>query len=159
MLKFPDNKWSRRYWAPAQGLEALSFISYAQVLRLAGLTTRAPDLLKMDVEGYEWEMLGQITNHTLAPQQLAVEMHYQTQMPSLAFFGRYKSPVEILSIGTMMARRGYTLVTRNDNHACRWCTEVLWARGHHLWGGQQRVESRRSHKRHESDMATSESMA
>ena len=109
----------------------------------------------------------------LAPDQVAVEMHFQTQFPALPWFGRFKSPAEILvrdphcrspceilgastwpaplpftptptvrctagrsprlpmgrqAFGNLLAKRGYYLVERNDNRACRWCSEVLWVR-------------------------------
>jgi hypothetical protein len=83
----------------------------------------------MDIEGYEWNvMLNATSNPCTAPKQIAVELHFQTMMPPLPWFGQFKSPVEILSLGNMLARRGYMLVARDDSTACRWCTETLWAR-------------------------------
>ena len=119
--------WSRRYWASMEGEMPSAFESFEQLVRRAGID-RAPDLFKMDAEGYEWSELPKIVASPLAPQQLAVEMHYQTQMPGLPWFGRLKEPAEILSFGMIMARRGYRLVARHDNHGCKWCTEVLWRR-------------------------------
>ena len=96
-------------------------------MKFAGLTT-APALLKMDAEGYEWTTLQDIvsTNPTLVPQQLAVEMHFQTQMPGLPWFGRLKSPAEILALGNALARAGYLFVRHARHTACRHCKEVVF---------------------------------
>ena len=49
-------------------------------------------------------------------------------MPGLRWFGRFKGAAEILSLGNALSRRGYLLVERDDNPACRWCSEQLWFR-------------------------------
>ena len=99
--------WNSRQWKDAW-LSQAAFGNYSDLMKFAGLTT-APALLKMDAEGYEWTTLQDIvsTNPTLVPQQLAVEMHFQTQMPGLPWFGRLKSPAEILALGNALARAGY----------------------------------------------------
>jgi len=116
--------WKNRQWKYSQ-LKESSFKNYSELVRRAGLSS-APSLLKMDIEGYEWQTIPSIVSSTLAPKQIAVEMHFQTQMPGLSWFGRYKSPVEILAFGNMMHKRGYRIASRQDNPACKWCTEILW---------------------------------
>lgn len=128
----PDGRpgrWSDRRWRRG-AFTSESFRSYSGIVALAGLSA-PPTLLKMDAEGYEWPMLADIISHpTLAPTQLALELHFQTQMPGLRWFGRYKSTAEILALGNALSRRGYLLVSRDDNSACRWCSEQLWVRAH-----------------------------
>lgn len=131
----------------------LSFVSYTRALRLAGIHS-APAFLKMDIEGYEcappmqcvcppllicglsfppsrgrWAVLPQlVANHTTAPAQVAVEVHTQTQMPGLPWFGRLKSPAELLALGLRLANAGYVIAQRNDNPNCMKCTELLLVR-------------------------------
>ena len=106
----------------------------------------------MDIEGYEcvrahagpplsftalisilpcgrWAVLPQlVANHTTAPAQVAVEVHFQTQMPGLPWFGRLKSPAELLALGLRLANAGYVIAQRNDNPSCMKCTELLLVR-------------------------------
>jgi len=106
----------------------LSFVSYAHALWLASIHS-APAFLKMDIEGYEWAVLPQlVANHSTAPSQVAVEVHFQTQMPGLPWFGRLKSPAELLALGLRLANAGYVIAHRNDNPSCMKCTELLLVR-------------------------------
>ena len=120
-------KWRDKRWRHG-AFAAESFGRYAALLKLAGLRS-PPTLLKMDAEGYEWPVLADVlSDPELAPSQLALELHFQTQMPGLRWFGRFKGAAEILSLGNALSRRGYLLVERDDNPACRWCSEQLWLR-------------------------------
>ena len=76
-----------------------------------------------------WAVLPQlVANHTTAPTQVAVEVHFQTQMPGLPWFGRLKSPAELLALGLRLANAGYVIAQRNDNPNCMKCTELLLVR-------------------------------
>ena len=76
-----------------------------------------------------WAVLPQlVANHTTAPAQVAVEVHFQTQMPGLPWFGRLKSPAELLALGERLANAGYVIAQRNDNPSCMTCTELLLVR-------------------------------
>ena len=76
-----------------------------------------------------WAVLPQlVANHTTAPAQVAVEVHFQTQMPGLPWFGRLKSPAELLALGLRLANAGYVIAQRNDNPSCMKCTELLLVR-------------------------------
>eukprot|EP00966_Prymnesium_polylepis_P316950 7323280-Prymnesium_polylepis.2 len=77
----------------------------------------------------------------LAPEQVAIEVHYQTQMPGLAWHRRLKAPVELLALGDMIFGRGYLVVARDDNPACRWCTELLLARACSFAPGLQQLSA------------------
>ena len=89
-----------------------------------------PALLKMDIEGFEWSLLPAMLASQLAPTQIAVELHLQTPMQQLPWFGRYKAPAEILALGAMLNRAGYVVAHRQDNRVCPWCTELLLVRQH-----------------------------
>lgn len=53
----------------------------AEVLQLETIITRFdlqnPDILKMDIEGFEYEVIGNILKSTLRPQQLLIEFHHR----------------------------------------------------------------------------------
>ena len=122
-----NTNWRARQWRRGHGKHA--FTDYAGVLSRSRLSAgQRPALLKMDIEGYEWDVLANITHHPNAPMQIAVELHFQTMMPPLPWFGVFKSPAEILALGNMLRRSGYMLVARDDSTACRWCTETLWVK-------------------------------
>lgn len=69
-----------------------------------------------------------LANSATSPVQLAVEVHFQTQMPGLSWFGRLKSPAELLALGLRLANAGYVIAQRNDNPSCMKCTELLLVR-------------------------------
>ena len=76
-----------------------------------------------------WAVLPQlVVNHSTAPSQLAVEVHFQTQMSGLPWFGRLKSPAELLALGLQLSNAGYFIAQRNDNPHCKTCTELLLVR-------------------------------
>ena len=76
-----------------------------------------------------WAVLPQLlANSASSPVQLAVEVHFQTQMPGLSWFGRLKSPAELLALGLRLANAGYVIAQRNDNPSCMTCTELLLVR-------------------------------
>ena len=131
VLVVPNEVWSKRRWETSTTADA--FRSYEELLQVAHLRS-PPTLLKMDAEGFEWSALAMIlgSDGRNAPEQLAVELHFQTQFPALSWFGRLKSPAEILALGDSLVRAGYYLVSREDNRACKWCTEVLYVRRLHL---------------------------
>lgn len=118
--------WARRRYVRQRA--QLSFVSYRRALALAGLDA-APAYLKMDIEGYEWSLAAQLVRQpSLAPAQLAVEVHLTTHMPGLPWAGRLKSPAEAVAFGVLLARAGYHIVSREDSPVCHWCTELLLVR-------------------------------
>jgi len=129
----PDGKGKGRIysWPTRRFVDTtrdLSFVTYARALQIAGIHS-APTFLKMDIEGYEWAVLPQLlANSATSPAQLAVEVHFQTQMPGLSWFGRLKSPAELLALGLRLANAGYVIAQRNDNPSCMKCTELLLVR-------------------------------
>ena len=100
-----------------------------RLLAEIGLTT-PPSVLKMDIEGFEWEILEQIVrSHALMPVSLTVELHYKSQFPKVPFHGRFLSPFEMGAWADFMfTRGGYVLVDRRDHSVCLHCCEVVFAR-------------------------------
>eukprot|EP00977_Amphora_coffeiformis_P024481 scaffold15975_cov153-Amphora_coffeaeformis.AAC.1 len=101
------------------------------------------DLLKVDIEGFEWglfeswpELAAQSEQQqTLAlPMQLNVEIHYKTQFPALWRPGQtndgeiWKSPTEIAGLQRHLLSMGYAVIERDDNRFCPHCTELTLIR-------------------------------
>jgi hypothetical protein len=87
------------------------------------------DLLKMDIEGFEWpifdswpELTGVSTSDFVYPMQITVEIHYQTRFLSL------KSPEDIVRLQAHLLRLGYAVMVRDDNPYCVECTELTLIR-------------------------------
>ena len=109
---------------------------------LIGLTKLAhavPTLLKMDIEGFEWEVLTNImetsarhrrdTGEDIFPQQIAVEMHYFEASKLLSSYGRDRSPGEMfMYFQRLFQFGGYVLAERRDNMMCAFCSEILLVR-------------------------------
>jgi len=92
----------------------------------------------MDIEGYEWDVFSAMleaaaaaraqgrSDEDILPEQMSVEVHYLTSSPELSFYGRDRSPGEILSLfNHMFYAGGYVVIDRNDNRMCDSCTEVV----------------------------------
>jgi hypothetical protein len=97
----------------------------------------------MDIEGYEWPIFESWpelsdTNQKsdmVVPMQVLVELHYQTQMPALwppghvgRSHGDFKSPEDIVKLQEHLLKTGYAVAVRDDNLACRHCTELTLVR-------------------------------
>ncbi len=89
-----------------------------------------PLYLKMDIEGYEYQVLRSIIDDGfLMPTQIAFELHYATGMKGLPWKGRSKSSGEIATFMEYLHHQGgYFLLDRNDNIRCNACTELLVSR-------------------------------
>lgn len=105
-------------------------LDYAGFLKAAGSV--APNYLKIDIEGYEYEALASFlsdcqktldtTGVDTFPEQIALELHYQS-----AFFDM---PDEVLLAFSNFLFRigGYVVAHRRDNIGAYMCTEVLLVR-------------------------------
>ena len=104
------------------------FIAWPVLLARIG-ASKPPSYLKMDIEGFEFDVLGAMLETSLLPEQIGMELHYKTRFRELPWFGRYKSAGEIGLFMDMLYRRGgYHLTDRNDNPFCKHCTEVVLTR-------------------------------
>lgn len=97
------------------------------------------DLLKVDIEGWEypmfysWPTLDQVveSEEILLPMQIVVEIHYQTQFANLhPDKGDFKTATDLVELQTHLLRMGYAVVVRDDNPHCRHCTELTLIRIH-----------------------------
>jgi len=108
------------------------FEDWPTLLKRVGMPIQAPSFLKMDIEGFEYQVLRAVLgSHHLAtgtskatealslwPTQIAMELHFQTQMRELPFHGRLVSVGEIaLFMDFLWRQGGYTLIDRRDHLA------------------------------------------
>lgn len=109
--------------------DGLVFKSWGSIMTLINATA-APLYLKMDIEGYEYQVLQTIIDGgRLMPMQIAFELHYRTQMPKLSWNLRSKSSAEIATFMEYLYHEGgYFLIDRHDNNFCGHCTELLISR-------------------------------
>jgi hypothetical protein len=90
------------------------------------------DLLKMDVEGYEWPLFrswfSDPSSWGALPMQVMVEIHYQTHMTDLHLHpGDNKlivTMVGLIDLAAELIRAGYAIAVRDDNPMCLHCTEL-----------------------------------
>ena len=91
------------------------------------------DLLKMDIEGFEWSILeswSTLDPHgsqpVALPMQILVEVHYRTQMKDLADkdFEDFKSASDMVRLSSRLNRLGYFTAVNDRNPYCPHCTEL-----------------------------------
>lgn len=87
-------------------------------------------LLKMDIEGYEYSVLYEIFDEkgVALPEQISFELHYETQMPGLDWWGRQATAGEIAFFARRIYEAGYRFISREDNPLCDHCTELTAVR-------------------------------
>ena len=99
---------------------------------------RRLDLLKLDIEGYEWpifESWPELTDFAKMaqvhlPMQILVEVHYQTQMhelwpqPGVPF----KHEMDMVQLQEHLLHMGYAVAVRDDNQKCPHCSEFTLLR-------------------------------
>ena len=107
------------------------FLSYGSLLKHAKVLG-TPTFLKMDIEGYEWEVIPNIIEnfYPQLPLQVAFELHYgQDPALPLPWGHSWKTAGEIITFIDYLYRvGGYYIIDRHDNAACGYATELLMAR-------------------------------
>lgn len=84
------------------------------------------DLLKMDIEGYEfpimdsWPELSDTTSKVALPMQILVELHSISPMSDLRIEGQqfFKDEVDLVAFQEHLLRMGYAVAVRDDNRKC-----------------------------------------
>jgi hypothetical protein len=89
------------------------------------LGDRTPALVKMDVEGWEWEVLNRWQpQDPFLPDMLALEVHVRSHIPQSIWYGRVKTWAEVVGLFDRLWRLGYVVVSKAPNphplvpHAC-----------------------------------------
>jgi len=93
------------------------------------------DLLKLDIEGFEWPILYSFPTLTekeafALPMQILIEVHYRTSMKKLALSTEvdFKSAADMVLLSSHLKNLGYFSAVRDDNHFCQSCTELTLIR-------------------------------
>jgi len=94
------------------------------------------DLYKMDIEGFEWPVFQSLfhsdnkgDDNAHLPMQLLVEIHYKTQFSELGPRRKdFKYPKDIVDLQKNLLELGYFVTNRDDNRACKHCTELTLMR-------------------------------
>lgn len=104
---------------------------------LQNLGHRGIDLLKMDIEGYEWSLIYdwyemnqlQRSNYPM-PMQILVEVHYRTGMRDLAPTDKrdFKFATDMIQLQSSLLKMGYFTAVNAPNPHCQHCTELTLLR-------------------------------
>jgi len=99
------------------------------------------DLFKIDIEGFEWPLLTSwpllveedLSRQVVLPMQILVEVHYRTQFevlrpPGVDMHKDFKFARDMVDLQARLLQMGYVVVERDDNPACRHCTELTLLR-------------------------------
>lgn len=97
------------------------------------------DLLKMDIEGYEWPIFDswpelvdlEASSKVSLPMQILTEVHYVTQMQDLRPVQPgvpFKTEIELVHLQEHLLKMGYVVAIRDDNRLCPHCTELTLLR-------------------------------
>lgn len=91
------------------------FVTYATLLNMINLKHN-PDYFKMDIEGYEYEVMETIiADEATMPLQISFEIHNHPGRVLSALVNTYH-------------RGGYDMIDRHDNPYCSDCSEVVLAK-------------------------------
>jgi|EP00970_Alexandrium_tamarense_P012430 FkbM family methyltransferase len=108
----------------------LPYLSYQSLVETTQINN-PPKLLKMDVEGFEFDVLLSVlsTDPSMWPEQIIMEVHWSTRMVDISWMLRTRQAAEIaLYFGVLFNRGGYIPVHRTFFPGCGPCMEVLLVR-------------------------------
>lgn len=109
------------------------------------------DLLKMDIEGFEWGVFDGFSHHhqheqeegnrpkadgsfmeLVLPMQILVEVHYKTHFKELFHDRRadWKFEEDMISLARQLFQMGYIVIKHDDNRACKHCVELTLVRAY-----------------------------
>eukprot|EP00985_Skeletonema_marinoi_P002160 scaffold878_cov153-Skeletonema_marinoi.AAC.2 len=108
-----------------------SYRSYQSLVAETGIKS-PPKLLKMDIEGFEFEVLLSMlaSNRLMWPEQIMMEVHWATRMVDVSSVLRTRQAAELsLFFGTLFTRGGYIPIhIKYFGSLCETCMEVLLVR-------------------------------
>ena len=117
-------------------IDGRQYAKYSKIIQIANVT-KPPNLFKMDVEGFEYDVLRQMLDEArmsgskeMLPMQISVEFHYATRMFDVPWRLRSVTAAEIaMFIGLMYNQGGYVLVKHERiGPGCFPCAELLFLR-------------------------------
>ena len=119
------------------------YTTYFKMVGKAGMT-KPPALFKMDVEGFEFDVMSKMleeaivvsslssqdNSKNLLPSQISVELHYATRMYDVPWILRTVTSAEIAMFMGMMYNRGGYLPVHYEaiGPGCYSCAELLFVR-------------------------------
>lgn len=111
-----------------------SYLSYSSIWTKTGMKG-APKLLKIDVEGFEYDVLTSMLRDAkdlgedMLPEQISIELHSATKMYDLPWLLRNRQSSEVALLTGMLYRVGGYLPVKTSWHkGCAQCLEVLYVR-------------------------------
>jgi hypothetical protein len=116
--------------ADSRTVAGREYRSFDQLMDVLGLAS-PPTLLKMDIEGFEYNTLtAMLSNSTKGlPQQLMIEIHWASKMVDLTWLLRTRQSAELaLFTGMLFNAGGYMPVHTSWDKGCVPCLEVLFVR-------------------------------
>jgi hypothetical protein len=110
-------------------IDELLFLTFENLVEKTGIVG-SPDILKLDVEGFEYDVFTNMlrTSKKLLPLQISVELHYATRMYDIEWERRWRNSGELALFSSMMFIGGYLPVKMIPQRGCDSCMEVLYAR-------------------------------
>jgi hypothetical protein len=128
-----------------------NFLTLAEMAHKYGHTKI--DLLKMDIEGFEWGVFDGFNYHhrqqhignassissnsnsimeLVLPMQILVEVHYRTQFRELFAYQSkdWKFEEDMISLARQLFQMGYIVIKHDDNRACPHCVELTLVRAY-----------------------------
>lgn len=113
--------------------KSAKYLSYAQLWNATGASS-PPKLLKMDIEGFEFDTLISLLADSPSntwPEQIMMEVHYGTRMVEVEWMLRTRQAAEMaLFFDTLFNTGGYMPVIRKYFRGCPTCMEILLLRVH-----------------------------
>jgi hypothetical protein len=107
------------------------YLPYSELWNATGISS-APKLLKMDVEGFEFDVLISMLSHAPSstwPEQIMMEVHWATRMVDVEWMLRTRQSAEIAMFFDILFNvGGYMPVTRKYFRKCSTCMEILLMR-------------------------------
>lgn len=125
-----DNVKFYPYCIGSEGQQS-PYLPFDQMWKFAK-TKQAPKFLKMDVEGFEYDVvLNSIlsSDPSIWPEQIMMEIHWATRMVDLEWMPRTRTAAELaLFFGVLFNRGGYIVQHTHFNDGCQTCLEILLVR-------------------------------
>jgi hypothetical protein len=89
------------------------------------------DLLKLDIEGWEWTIFDIESTNATMPMQVLVEVHYtqgKKGTRGVIHDRTMSSAKDLVRLQSRLLKMGLVTVHRDDNKSCPWCSELTLLR-------------------------------
>lgn len=106
----------------------MPYLPYHKLVAATLVLQTAPKLLKMDIEGFEYNVLETVLSGdpTFWPEQIMMEVHWATRMVKLPWMTRTRTAGEIaMFFGMLFNHGGYIVANSRVFDGCEPCMEVL----------------------------------